>query len=327
MNNYKKNTYTISEKQLHNKYISPGISITAVDMGIMIEDFRLKKAKSEALSGVGGLPVEMMQHIALNQIDHLSPKSLKRLDKNVQKAIIDMGFEGSKKDKVRTKRISRKKVERRAIAINEQKEKTQTKVESSPISKEKAFIDLIREGPKSENDLIFHLPKQQVKQYIEKYQKLGLIFLKDDLYYWYSSKTRTNAQNFIEHAKELANSTYQIGYGNTENTVEKAAIEKSIVEHLKTGYYDIYELYQRYALEKSRLVALFKTKGSPGAEKGQNQKINLTELKAQANAEDKAFQAFNKIYEELAIKLSELRAIIKYDPSKLKGECYICRDE
>lgn len=321
-------TYIVSEKQLHNKYISPPISITAVDMGIMIEDFRLKKAKSEALSSVGGLPVEMMQHIALNQIDHLSPKSLKRLDKNVQKAIIDMGFEGSKKEKAKIKRSpSRKKVERKVITIDERTDKVQAKAESSPISKEKAFIDLIREGPKSENDLVFHLPKQQVKQFIEKYQKLGLIFLKDGLYYWYSSKTRTNAQNFIEHAKEIANSTYQIGYGNTENTVEKAAIEKSIVEHLKTGYYDIYELYQRYALEKNRLVALFKTKAPTGSEKGQNQKVNLTELKAQANAEDKAFQAFNKIYEELAIKLSELRAIIKYDPSKLKGECYICRDE
>ena len=164
------------------------------------------------------------------------------------------------------------------------------------------------------------IPKAYVSNLISKYVRLDLIYYSEGKYHWYSDK-QARPPNYIEHAKEIAQFSHQFGVNKLQATSENAAIERVITEHLKTEYKEIYDVYMQSMKEREKIIDEAKKRG-----------LNNIELDAATKTaddkktEDSFYKAFFEVGETLSIKLSELRAIIKYDPSKLKGVCYVCRD-
>jgi len=190
----------------------------------------------------------------------------------------------------------------------------------SSLTYEYTFVNELRGGAKIKSELEPLIPKPYVSNFISKYVKLDLIYYYEGKYHWYSDK-QARPPNYLEHAKEIAQFSHQLGVNKLKTSSENAAIERAITEHLKTGYKEIYDVYMQSIKEREKIIDEAKKRG-----------VNNIELDAAAKTEaekqneDSFYKAFFEVGEKLSIKLSELRAIIKYDPSKLKGSCYICKD-
>ncbi len=203
---------------------------------------------------------------------------------------------------------------------------------------EKKLISAIKNGGKTWSELEKILPKKTVSRYLERFTDLGVIYQdsEDKRYYHISRRTIEKSPKYIEHSLNIANELEKIpyvgiavSYGNfhaigseTKPRIEiiradNEVLMKATLEHLKTGYHKLYDYEHKLEKMQPQLCEKLKERGMP--------------IGSEVDPEDPVikslFDDYYRLRKEFAGKLAELKAQLSYDPSRLKGDCYICHNE
>jgi len=214
------------------------------------------------------------------------------------------------------------------------------------IENQKKLLEAIKDGGKSWSELDGKLlPKKTLSRYLSDFKYLGIIYQDEERrYHWSGRKVLEKSPKFIEHSLKIIRDLervpfvgVELSYGKSvviqeekqyewhsfpkprfvENKNEDAALRRATLEHLEKGYSKLFGYVMK--LEKMQ-PKILNDLGKRGIEIGSD--IDPDDPTVKSIIHD-----FFAIRKEFAGKVAELRAQLEYNPSRLKGSCYICGDD